>query len=163
MEFMADRFATQFEIGGFLKREKLEEFISTLQSDGFGLNYEDATVEAMIVEAERCSEEGKPFVVSALEIAWGDVDSTQEFCQKHKLCFIKRVDGKFEYNGDITWWHPGMRRPATWEDTDKEASKVMISLEALKRKHRSHKTHAQVIKELERVAPPTGKFQIKPN
>jgi hypothetical protein len=56
-----------------------------------------------------------------------------------------------------------MRRPATWEDTDKEASKVMISLEALKKKHRSHKTLARVIKELERVAPLTGQFQIKPN
>ena len=33
MEFMADRFATQFEIGGFLKREKLEEFISQAYTD----------------------------------------------------------------------------------------------------------------------------------
>jgi len=53
MEFMADRFATQFEIGGSLKRKKLEEFVSILQSDGFGLNYEDATAEAMTAEAER--------------------------------------------------------------------------------------------------------------
>jgi hypothetical protein len=160
MEFMADRFATQFEIGGSLKRKKLEEFISILQSDGFGLNYEDATAEAMTAEAERCSKEGEPLIVSALEIAWGDVDSTQEFCQKHKLPFIKRVDGKFEYNGDITWWQPGLRRPETWEDTDKEANKVMISLEALRKKRRSRKTLAQVIKELEKVAPPTGNFQI---
>src|ERR1022692_3026042 len=157
---MADRFATQFEIGGTLKREKLEEFISTLQSDGFGLNYEDATVEAMIVEAERCSEEGEPFVVSALEIAWGDVDSTKEFCQEHKLPFIKRVDGKFEYNGDLTWWQPGMRRAEVWEDTDKEATRVMISLAALKKLRRSRKTLDQVIQKLEKVALPTGPLRI---
>ena len=70
------------------------------------------------------------------------------------------MDGKFEYNGDITWWQPGMRRPETWEDTDKEANKVMISLESLRKKRRSRKTLAQVIKELEKVAPPTGNFQI---
>ena len=55
---MADRFATQFEIGGSLKRKKLEEFVSILQSDGFGLNYEDATAEAMTAEAERVQQGG---------------------------------------------------------------------------------------------------------
>ena len=93
---MADRFATQFEIGGSLKRKKLEEFVSILQSDGFGLNYEDATAEAMTAEAERCSKEGEPLIVSALEIAWGDVDSTQEFCQKHKLPFSQLPPAKPE-------------------------------------------------------------------
>jgi len=53
-----------------------------------------------------------------------------------------------------------MRRPETWEDTDKEANKVMISMESLRKKCRSRKTLAQVIKELEKVAPPTGNFQI---
>ena len=157
---MADRFSTQIEIGGALKRKDLEGFISTLQSDGLGLNYEDATAEAMIAEAERCNKEGEPFVVSALEIAWGDVDSTQEFCQEHKLPFIKRVDGKFEYNGVLTWWQPGMRRAEVWEDTDKEATRVMISLAALKKLRRSRKTLDQVIQKLEKVALPTGPLRI---
>ena len=157
---MADRFSTQIEIGGSLKRKKLAEFISILQGDGLGLDYEDATTEALIAEAERCSKEGEPLVVSALEITFSGLDPTQEFCQQHKLSFIKRADGKYEYNGDLTWWKPGMRRAETWEDTDKDATKVMISLEALKKLRRSRKTLDQVIQKLEKVAPPTGPFLI---
>jgi hypothetical protein len=53
-----------------------------------------------------------------------------------------------------------MRRAEVWEDTDKEATRVMISLAALKKLRRSRKTLEQVIQKLEKVALPTGPFRI---
>ncbi len=158
---MADRFATDVEIGGVIPRSLIPDLINAIQSAGLDLEWNDGTPseQALRQELEGC--DGKATLhVNATELAGGDINPLDEFCVANGIPFTKRVDGKYDYNGEIHWWHPGLSRIQTWSDTDKEASKVMLGLASLKEVLQAGKTLEQVVQQLEKVAPQVPNVQI---
>jgi len=158
---MSDRFMTEVEIGGKIPRSIIPDLIGAIQAAGLDLDWNDGepSEEALRQKLEECN--GKETLsVNATELSGGNVDPLDQFCVANNIPFMKRVEGKYDYNGEIFWWQPGMRRAEVWEDTDKEATRVMISLAALKKLRRSRKTLDQVIQKLEKVALPTGPLRI---
>ena len=83
-----------------------------------------------------------------------------EFCREHNLHYLKRVEGKYEYNGALHWWKPGMKGEQEWNDTDKDATQVMVSLTRLKKFLRSRKTLQWVIQKLSSKAPTPPPLRI---
>ena len=99
---------------------------------------------------------GKPVSLTVMnnEVSGGNTDPLDNFCIKHNLSFDKRVDGKYEYNGEIHWWKPGLTNVQTWYDTDKEGKRIMIGIEKLEKMQAQGKSLADVLKRLRRIAPP---------
>jgi hypothetical protein len=93
-----------------------------------------------------CHNDLAPYVTEQLDL----------FLMEHKLPFVKRTDARFEYNGEIQWWRPGMKHLGRWEFTNSEAKEILISLDALKRALKKRKSLRKVIGEMEMVAPDPG-------
>lgn len=158
---MADRFNVSYEIGGPVRANEIPNLVKAIQDTGLSLNYgADDGSEPLTQEVRRCVAEGKPLIVSAIEIAWGHTDHLDQFCRSKKLAFRKAVEGKYDYNGEILWWQPGMRKVESWQDTDKDAQRVMISIEKLEKAVKDGRTLIQVIEDLRLVAPTPPALQI---
>jgi hypothetical protein len=96
----------------------------------------------------------------AAELNWGNTIVMDAFCIEHGLQFLKRVEAKYEYNGEIIWWTPGMAEPKVWAATNVSASRPYASLEFLRKEEENHETLAQVIKILEAVGPTPPPLQL---
>jgi hypothetical protein len=159
---MADRFAVSYEMGGTLRAQDIPTLVDAVLSDGFSLNYgSEDSPEALKQELQECARNERSFIVSACEIAWGRTETLDEFCREHRLHYLKRVEGKYEYNGALHWWKPGMKAEQEWNDTDKDATQVMVSLTRLKKFLRCRKTLKRVIQELSSKAPTPPPLRIQ--
>ena len=148
-------------MGGALRTRDIAALIDAVLSDGFSLNYgSEDSPEALKQEIEECVRNERPFIVSACEIAWGRTETLDEFCREHGLGYLKRVEGKYEYNGALHWWKPGMKAEQEWNDTDKDATQVMVSLTRLKRFLRRGTSLQRVIQKLSSKAPPPPPLRI---
>lgn len=158
---MADRFAVSYEIGGALRAPDIPMLVNAVLSDGFSLNYgSEDSPEALKQEIDECVRNERPFIVSACEIAWGRTETLDEFCREHHLHYLKRVEGKYEYNGALHWWKPGMKAEQEWNDTDKDATQVMVSLTRLKKFLRCGTSLQRVIQKLSSKAPTPPPIRI---
>ena len=101
----------------------------------------------------------RPLAVVVAESA-EEVIRLVRFCHEHKLPFVKRTDARFEYNGQIEWWRPGMKLLGCWEFTNTEATEIFISLDALKRALNKHKSLRKVISGMEMIAPDPGPITL---
>lgn len=150
---MSERFPTEVTIGGFLPAGKLEEFATIVEAEGLGIEWEPSSCKSIIKSLKEAIRKGTNVSFSATELTGGLVEVLEDFCVNNNLSFVRRVDGKNDFNGEIVWWKPGMPDTASWEFTDKNAAKIMISREALEEKARSGLTLEDILKELHAVAP----------
>jgi len=153
---MADRFPIRYEIGGRLTPTVLDELIALLLGIQMTREYGGCDDEKSLrKEVERVS--GKSSLqVCNHDIAAYTTEDLDLFLIAHELPFVKRTDARYEYNGEIEWWRPGMKNMGKWEFTNTEANEIQISLESLKRSLEKRKTLRQVVAELEGVAPDPG-------
>ena len=153
---MADRFPIRYEIGGRISHAVLDELIAHLLDVSLTREYGGCDDETSLFrEVERVS--GKESLkVCNNDLAPYATEQLDWFLVEHKLPFVKRTDARFEYNGEIQWWRPGMKHLGRWEFTNSEAKEVFISLEALKRALGKRKSLRAVIAEMETVAPNPG-------
>lgn len=160
---MADRFPIRYEIGGKLTRAVLDELIAHLLDIQLTREYGGCDDGATLFkEVERvngktslrvCNNELAPYMTEQLDL----------FLIAHKLPFVKRTDARFEYNGEIHWWRPGMKHLGCWEFTNTEAQAILISLDALKKALKKRKSLRAVIAQMEMVAPDPGPITLLSN
>ncbi len=159
---MADRFTTSYEIGGGIREKDISALVDAALTDGFSLDYgSENSPEELEKNLRECVRQKMPFVISALEIAWGQTEALDEFCREKKLHYLKRVEGKYEYNGALHWWKPGMKSEQEWTETDKDATRVMVSLDRLKSYQKALKPFKAVIRDLNKIAPTPPPIHIK--
>jgi len=157
---MSDRFATEVEIGGDIPRSLIPSLAVAIESAGLGLEWGDSSSSEELRKAIMDCNGTATLHVNATELAGGDTETLDEFCVSHGIAFTKRVDGKYEYNGEIHWWHPGLDGVQSWSDTDKEGKLVMLRREALEEALQKGSTLQQVIKHLKAVAPQVPNIRL---
>lgn len=132
--------------------ELIEHLIEVSLTREYGGNDDEGS---LLKEVERIS--GKaPFKVCNNDLASYMTEQLDLFLMEHRLPFVKRTDARFEYNGEIQWWRPGMKQLGRWEFTNTEATEILISLDVLKRALKKRKSLRQVIAEMEMTAPNPG-------
>jgi len=154
---MADRFPIRYEIGGKITTSTmLDELISQLLAIQMTREYGGCDDESSLrKEIERISGKSSLLVCNN-DLAPYMAEELDLFLVEQKLPFVKRTDARYEYNGQIEWWRPGMKHMGRWEFTNTEANEIHISLESLKRSLEKRKTLRQVVADLDGVAPDPG-------
>jgi len=157
---MADRFPIRYEIGGRLTSAVLDELMAHLLDLRLTREYGGCDDETSLLKEVRsisgkdslkvCNNDLAPYLTEQLDL----------FLMEHKLPFVKRTDARFEYNGQIEWWRPGMKLLGRWEFTNTEATEIFISLDALKRALNKHKSLRKVISGMEMIAPDPGPITL---
>ncbi len=152
---MADRFPHWCSIGGKVKAKKLERLQKQIASVGWP---------SMVLNAE----EGKLILTDDD----GVCDAYEDFLawlQKNKLPYDYVCSGRYEYNGDMQKWRPGMDHIAVCETEASDqpflarnSSALMKVLKELDAKRCDRKKMAAFIRhELLMDVPELPKFQVE--
>ncbi len=143
---MSDSFATQIEIGGKLKLSDLAKFIelaSDCATDWDGVDADESYV--LDTAAEQCTV--KLFNV---ESVYGMFEDMEAFCCEHGLTWVRKTEGKYEYNAEIVFWRPRMASTVTLLTTQ-DGGELIITLSELQTALDVKKTLRKVIRELDIV------------
>jgi hypothetical protein len=156
---MGDRFSTTLEIGGKLERSKLHELVEALRSDTYGLDWGDPGAETEFREyIEHASENTGILSFHCSELSLSST-ATTDFCEENRLSYVTYQEGKHEYDGDISWWRPGMKIPRI-HMADHAGSRPVLGLSELKNYKTRGLTLAGVIKNLRAVPPKLPVFKL---
>ena len=157
---MSDRFATEVTIGGNLPRKEVKNLAHAITQDGLGIEYQDKDSNELCLYILSAAAKKEPLSFSNTEVANGATENLERFCQTHELSYVKRVEGKYEYNGEIHWWNPTMTEPKSWADTDIGAHQPMLSRNTLQKLKDRGKTLEAALEFLDSIAPPPPPLQF---
>ena len=93
---MPDCMPATIYIGGKLRKAKLDELRDLLPPVG---------------DLDEAFRESKPFYGEDGDAAWGHFPELEEFCRKNKLTYRRTCDAKYEWDGEVVFWEPGMEEP----------------------------------------------------
>lgn len=100
---MSESIGMKIEIGGTLPASLIKEFLKEL-------NYDLGDITGPTTEKELRSEaKGKTTISWNAVTNYGECNSLKAFCRKHKLGYVHTCEAKYEYNGEIKYWVPGMK------------------------------------------------------
>jgi len=128
---MADRFATSIKIGGAISNKTLRGLATAIRDNQFGFIWGDelsgteSTDEVVLALRQEIEKQDGKLVCVNIQCA---EESLSDFCREHNLPYCKSVEGRYEFNGEIRWWVPGMEEEA-FSDADAEGSYAMISVD----------------------------------
>lgn len=152
---MSDRFPTEIEIGGPLTKAQLRQIAELTGQVGMSCNweqnYEPDWIEQKLMA--QLAEDSEFLEVNDHEISHEFEQDLTDYLIEQGIPWNKRVTARYEYDADLTWWRPGMKRPEQWCMMDHDCNSVQVSLELLKKWRKQRKGLAWVIKQLEKVAP----------
>jgi hypothetical protein len=157
---MSDRFSTEITIGGTLALKEVEAFTKAVEADGLGLEWEASPAKTIHKHILHAAKTKQAVVFNDHEVAGGLTDHIFAFCQSHDLSFVKRVDGKYEYNGEIHWWKPGMDEVRIWVNTNNNATEAMLTMDNLLDLEADGKSIKDAIELLQSVAPEPPPLKI---
>lgn len=109
---MADRFATQIEIGGTFTLtdqnvEEFENFVSLLQS--IAPNWGEKTYYLPdITDIDETINQNSFIYGCDDQKSGGEFEDIEIACQELGLSYDRRTDPKYEYDGESVYWRPGM-------------------------------------------------------
>lgn len=128
---MSDHIPMTIRIGGELSLNTLAGLENLVPGDG---NLDEAI------------SKGEAFYGEDGDAPWGYDEDLEKFCRKHKLTYLRTTEAKYEYNGEIAFWKPGMKEPIANPAT--QDGQPYADLATLRHYHSKGKTLAQVIEDL---------------
>lgn len=99
---MADYMAAEIEIGGDLPKRKVKKFLAVLNNAGIAPDYGESCT--WTEDDLRAS----PLRAVDAEARWGHFQELEAWLQDHGLSYIRTTEGKWEWDGAVVWWMPGM-------------------------------------------------------
>ena len=110
---MSDRVATEILIGGTLPHALVPAFLQTADADGASVEFgEHATMTPEELRAAVTSTRG-PLRLVDTEHEPGGFEQLEAFCRTHRLAYDRRQEAKYDADGVLVKWRPGMQTP--WE------------------------------------------------
>src|SRR5437870_810723 len=111
---MSDRFPALLEIGGSISRPLLLDLLTRIQAAGLRWNWCEDEVAANTPEElleELRQHDSEVLSVGDDEALGGMFESLEEFLVEQGVAFDRHSDAKYEYDGEIVFYRPGMERP----------------------------------------------------
>jgi hypothetical protein len=101
---MSEPIGITIEIGGDLPANRIEGFLEALRSECYD-------VVGPSTENELRNKTGRNQTIKINATAnFGNCDDLMIFCRKNKLGYIHHCEAKYEYEAEITYWVPGMKK-----------------------------------------------------
>jgi hypothetical protein len=123
---MSDRFPTQVNFGGTLHRRHLLDLAQecseglvdwTTSKDEYG--WSDVL--------EETAQDASAGEVTDPEGSYGEFDILCAWLTEHDLAWRWQQDAKYEFDGEVTVWFPGMAKPETTSGTQDGTATLSIS------------------------------------
>jgi len=93
---MPDCMPAAIYIGGKLSKKKLEELRDILPPVG---------------DLDEAIRKREAFYGEDGDAAWGKLEELETFCRKNKLTYRRTSNAKYEWDGEVVFWEPGLKEP----------------------------------------------------
>lgn len=124
---MTEMMGVTIVIGGNIEHEKWCEFIEAFEElalfDDYGIY------------------DGR--LTGSGESNYGDTSAVQSLCEEYNLSYRASSDARYEYDGDVTVYHPGMAESQT--RLADQSGNAAVTLDSLKEAHDAGRTLADLI------------------
>ncbi len=164
---MSDRIPALIEIGGPIPRALVPKLLRRIKAEGLRWNWCEepvaaSTPEELLTELKR--HDSEVLSIGDDQAAWGEFE-LEDFLMEHNITFDRRSDAKYEHDGLLVQFRPGMKEPAERLATqDGEATLRLDDLrpiQKLLRKGKHHEALAELDKLLDAI-PPLPPLSIVP-
>jgi len=119
---MSEPIGMTIEIGGNLSADKISDFIDLVKDNISDLQDGDPT------ESDLRAISGKETLRYTGVSNYGLCNDLMTFLKKNKIGYIHRSDAKYEYDGMINYWIPGMKKEMCIRCTSEGSPTVDIHL-----------------------------------
>lgn len=151
---MADYMAGDISIGGTIPASMLPELYEAILKQGASIEPYNGELDSLDEFVDAVRESGDLRLVDH-DAAGGYLPILEQFCQRNGLHFVATADAKYEHDGEVRWWSPGMSEPRSTVGTQEGTPMVACSSVAELLEAGSAEEKVQAIRELlERVMPP---------
>lgn len=111
---MSDRIPALIEIGGPIPRALVPKLLRRIKAEGLRWNWCEepvaaSTPEELLTELKR--HDSEVLSIGDDQAAWGEFE-LEDFLMEHNITFDRRSDAKYEYDGLLVRFRPGMKEPA---------------------------------------------------
>ena len=158
---MSDRFNAELELGGNCPAGKVQELVNLILISGWYLMWDDdnhtSRSEEVMEELHRPKVVGPHFTQHDTRVDLQD--ELLDFLKDNQISFIFRVSGDIAYDGDITWWVPGMNE-ARSVTADVNAKEAVVNQQWLERLAAREGTLQDAIAILKNSPPELETFRI---
>lgn len=110
---MSDRFPGLIDIGGEIKTpEQFHSMASAIASQGVSHDWGDADVDVsdvveMVFDPDR---DNAPLKLMDDQARSGEFEELEETLRELGIPYQRHSDTKYEYDGELAWWQPGMKK-----------------------------------------------------
>ena len=105
---MSERFSSVITIGGKVQVADVPELIEAINAEEIGIEWDESHFEpgsaADLLEAL----EGGLLVLTDHERSWGALSDLEPLLQKKGIAYDVHVEGKYEYDGELRRFRPGL-------------------------------------------------------
>jgi hypothetical protein len=157
---MSDHFPALIEIGGPIPRDVVPELLKRVKAEGLRWNWCDDALQASTPEellAELKQHDSEVLSVGDDEAAGGQFEDLERFLVQHGIAFDRQCNAKYEYDGLLVQFRPGMDEPA--ENLATQDGDPTLRLDALRpiqrllRKGKGREALAKLDELLDAVSP----------
>ncbi len=125
---MSDRFPGLIEIGGPLSRGLVPELLARVQAKTLRWDWCEDAVQA--TTPDELVDELRQHDCSVLsagddEACGGCFPDLEDFLVEHGIAFNRRSDAKYEYDGELVYFRPGMQEPG-WIRATQDGEPVVL-------------------------------------
>lgn len=148
---MPDRFAATIDIGDEITNPKVAAaLITAIADDGPRWEWGEPSLESEdeIIDLMQDTAGGTLRLVDE-EARYGQFDAIESACRELGLSFVRHSEARYEYDGELVWWQPGMNEVG-WSCADQEANPLVAVSEI----RRWLEQNLNVSKMLDRHTPP---------
>jgi hypothetical protein len=112
---MGEYYPGQITIGGKITRTDFVRLFLVAKNSNVGLGYDDQGIgetpqDLLDILTGADDLQFDPLRLCSVEANYGRLPDLEEFCRKHKLTYHQRSEARYEYDGEISWWKPGMKQ-----------------------------------------------------
>jgi hypothetical protein len=107
---MGESIGMKITIGGELPADLIEQFLTELKDDLYEIT-------GPTTEAELRREAGKHPIDWFATSNYGECESLKSFCENNNLSYIHQCEAKYEYDGEVSYWIPGMKQEVSCKAT----------------------------------------------
>lgn len=129
---MSDRFPTEIQLGGKLRRKDIDGLLEAIEQDGAGFEWGDPAnrpeSEEDIVDG---LDENGWLVLCDDSASCGEFLEIETYCRKYGIAYHRHNDAKYEFDAAWEVWFPGMSRPKSFPSN--QSGDFLVTRETLER------------------------------
>lgn len=128
---MSERYATWIQIGGRIKRSRIDSFLKAIREAAVRTDWGEAYFEPQTPEEllEACKD--GHLQLCDEEARYGEFPELEKACRRLRLSYRRHCEGMCGYDAELLDWRPGMKEPVAHKSSNEHTDETLVLASAV--------------------------------